>query len=100
LNILPVMLILFGADFSICSETDHQNTPVALFENNQYYTFWQDARFLTTQYKYALCAARVAKNGTVIDPDGKVIYSDSAAGIIDAAYDGSNFLVVFRDPNC
>lgn len=100
MNILPVILILFNADFSICSATDNQYTPVALFENDQYYAFWQDARFFTTQSKWALCAARIAKNGTVIDPDGKVIYSDSAAGIIDAAYDGSNFLVVFRDPNC
>ena len=94
------LLLLLQADFPICTQVDHQNTPVVLFENNQFYVFWQDNRFFGTEFKYALFAARITKNGTVIDPQGKLIYSDSAAPILDAAYDGTNFLVVFRDPNC
>lgn len=92
--------MLFGADFPICTETANQNTPVVLYANNQYYVFWQDERLVASQFRYAICAARVALDGTVLDPDGKIVYVDSAAGIIDAAFDGSNFLVVFRDPNC
>lgn len=95
-----MVLLLLQADFPICNAGDHQHTPVVLYENNQYYVFWQDCRYFASQYKYALFAARVSKNGSVIDPQGKMIYSDSAAPIFDAAYDGSNFLVVFRDPNC
>lgn len=97
---LTVMILLFGADFAICTETANQNTPVVLYANDLYYVFWQDERLLASQSKYSICAARVAPDGTVIDPDGKIVYCDSAASIIDAAYDGSNFLVVFRDPNC
>lgn len=95
-----LIVVLIGVDFPICSETAHQMTPVALYENNQYYVFWHDSRFFESQELYALCAARVDVNGTVIDPNGKIIYCDSAAGVFDAAFDGTNFLVVFRDPNC
>jgi hypothetical protein len=100
MDILTVVVLIIGSDFPICNVVDHQYTPVALFENSQYYVFWQDARFDSTLGLYSLCAARVGVDGTVIDPNGKIIYCDSAAGILDAAYDGTNFLVVFRDPNC
>jgi len=95
-----MLLLLLQADFPICNAGDHQHTPVVLYENDQYYVFWQDCRYFGSLNEYSLFAARVSKNGSVVDPQGKMIYSDSAAPIFDAAYDGSNFLVVFRDPNC
>ena len=97
-----VLFIVFvlGSDFPICTASGHQHTPVALFENNQYYVFWQDERYFASQELYALFGSRVTVDGTVIDPNGKEIYCDSAAGTFDAAYDGSNILIVFRDPNC
>ena len=95
-----VWLALINADFPICNATDHQHTPVVLYENDQYYVFWQDCRYFAGQGTYALYAARVTKTGTVLDPQGNMLYCDSAAPIFDAAYDGTNFLVVFRDPNC
>ena len=95
-----IIVLLIGADFPICTSVDDQHTPVTVFENDQYYVFWQDERFFSTQQLYALCGARVSVDGTILDPNGKILYNDSAAGILDAAYDGTNFLVVFRDPNC
>ncbi len=95
-----ITVLLINADFPICTSADHQHTPVAAFENNQYYVFWQDERFSLMQDLYALYGARVSSDGSVIDPNGKALYCDSAAGILDAAYDGISFLVVFRDPNC
>jgi len=100
MNALTIVVLIIGFDFPICTETAHQYTPVALFENDQYYVFWQDERYFVAQELYALYGARVTIDGTVLDPDGKVLFCDSAAPVLDAAYDGTNFLVVFRDPNC
>lgn len=41
--------------------------------------------------------ARVSESGTVMDPDGKELFSNQVDAKPEAAWDGSNFLVVFRD---
>ena len=98
--IVSMVLTLFNADFAVCTATGSQQTPVSIYANGQYYLFWQDERFFATQFLYALYGARITTSGTLLDPGGKMLYCDSAAGYIDVAYSGSNFLVVFRDPNC
>ena len=84
---------LCGADFTICNATDQQYYPCPLYQNNQYYVFWTDARAYPL---YALYGARINNTGTVLDPNGKFLFQDSVMGP-RAAYDGTNFLVVWRE---
>jgi hypothetical protein len=90
-------LFIFNADFSICTADDVQQFPCAVFANNQYYVFWMDDRYHFTDSVHAVFGARVGTGGTVIDPDGKLLFAREAAYATSAAYDGTNFLVVFRD---
>jgi hypothetical protein len=41
--------------------------------------------------------ARVTKQGTVLDPTGVELFTDSIGYRVSAAWDGSNFLVVTRE---
>lgn len=100
MSILSIVISIVCADFAICTADTNQHVPAVLFANDQYYVFWQDERMFPTQEFMSLYCARVTKDGSVIDPDGKLIYSDSFALEFDVAYDGSNFLVAFRDPHC
>jgi hypothetical protein len=84
---------LLGADFPICTYSDYQIYPCARYENGQYYVFWTDYR--SVPY-FCLYGARVDVNGTVLDPNGKFLFEDSVFSP-RAAYDGSNFLVVWRE---
>ncbi len=87
-------LNLFNADFTICTAADNQDMPSAIYQNNQYYVFWKDDR---ASPLFALYGARVSTGGSVIDPNGKLLYRDSVFSRGSVAYDGTNFLVVFRD---
>lgn len=95
-----MVILFFNADFDVCTAGGNQQTPASIYANGQYYLFWQDERYFATQSLYALFGARITTGGSVLDPNGKMLYCDSAAGYIDVANSGSNFLVVFRDPNC
>lgn len=90
-------IFIFNADFAICTAGDVQRHPCAVFANNQYYVFWTDDRYFIPETTHAVFGARVGTNGTVIDPDGKLLFKRRAAYATCAAYDGTNFLVVFRD---
>jgi len=94
---LAMYVYLFNADFSICNATGFQYGPCAIYQNNQYYVFWTDHRFQQIDSSRALLGARVSTAGTVIDPDGKVIFRRQAFCYPAVAYDGVNFLVVFGD---
>lgn len=88
-----VLLLLVNSDFTICNAAANQTEPAAYFANGQYYVFWTDLRALPV---YNLYGARISATGTVIDPNGKQIFGDSV-GYAQAAYDGANFLVVWRE---
>jgi hypothetical protein len=90
-------VFLFTADFPICTADDVQQYPCAVFANDQYYVFWMDDRYHFVDSVHAVFGARVSTNGTVIDPDGKLLFAREAGFNPCAAYDGTNFLVAFRD---
>ncbi|MCX7994747.1 MAG: hypothetical protein N3A65_03100 [candidate division WOR-3 bacterium] len=95
-----LLILMFCADFVVCSADSDQVDPCVIKANNQYYVFWWDKRYmgeLETIY-----GARVSNNGVVIDPNGKMLHRDSSVGHSPrehsprVVYDGTNFLVVFR----
>jgi len=94
---LIMSLFILGADFPICTAADVQQYPCAVFANDQYYAFWIDDRYFTAESSHAVFGARVSTSGTVIDPDGKLLFNRQAGYATAAACDGTNFLVVFRD---
>lgn len=95
--ILMLSLVVPCADFPICTAADVQEYPCAIFANNQYYVFWVDNRYHLVDSVHSVFGARVSTNGTVIDPDGKLLFSNEAGYATCAAHDGNNLLVVFRD---
>jgi hypothetical protein len=94
--ILTVVLTIFlvQADFPICPAVNFSGYPACDFQNGQFYVFWIDQR---TSPNMAIYGARIARDGTVLDPSGIQVYNDSAGYSCNAAFDGSNFLVVTRN---
>lgn len=92
--LIALSLNLFNSDFSICNVNNNQQWPSAIYQNNQYYVFWEDER---STPRYSLYGARVSASGTVIDANGKMFYQDSVYLRPAIAYDGTNFLVAFRN---
>ena len=95
--ILALSLVVPGADFQICTAADDQYNPCAVYANDQYYVFWADYRYYEIDSSQSVFGARVSASGTVIDPDGKLLYNHRTGYAPAVAYDGTNFLVVFRD---
>ena len=93
--VLVMSLCLMNADFPICTDTSGQYYPCAIFENDQYYVFWADYRYYFPDY--AIYGARIAMDGTVLDPDGKMLFRNQSAFAPAVAYDGVGFMVAFRD---
>jgi len=92
---LVIVMSLFGADFPICTETNNQCYPCAIYANNQYYVFWSDWRFQGIDGTWAIFGTRVSSSGTVLDPGGKLLFKDTTDYEPSVACDGSNLLVVF-----
>ena len=91
---LLLLLSLVGADFPISTATGFTGYPSIVYAQDHYCVFWIDQRRypLTSTY-----GARVTPGGTVLDPAGVEIYTDSAGYRCSAASDGANLLVVFRN---
>jgi hypothetical protein len=93
-----MVLAIVGANFGICTEsTNHQYYPSAYYANGQYYAFWADARYYGTNSTYCIYAARVTAAGAVLDPNGKLCFRDSSIAKPAVSYDGTNFLLSFRN---
>ncbi len=92
---LSLILLFVGADFPICTYDNSQDFASVFYANDQYYVFWRDHRYF--QPYHSIYGARVTTDGTVLDPDGKLLYKkwtiDEGASI---AFDGTNLLAVFR----
>lgn len=88
--------LLSAGDFPICAVESTQCYPEVIFAEDQFYVFWSDHRYAGEE-KYCIYGSRVSTNGSVLDPDGKLLFKNYAAQPPAAAYDGANFLVVFRD---
>ncbi|MEO0189470.1 MAG: hypothetical protein ABIL18_00645 [candidate division WOR-3 bacterium] len=95
-----LIYMMFCVDFVVCSADSDQYDPCVIAGNNQYYVFWWDKRY--PQMLETIYGARVSSNGVVIDPNGKMLIRDSSVAhsprehASRVAYDGTNFLVVFR----
>lgn len=89
-----LILLLIGVDFPISTAPNYTGYPSVCYANDQYYVFWVDQR----QYpNMSIYGARVTKLGSVLDPNGVELYTDSAGYRCSAACDGTNFLVVTRN---
>ncbi len=91
-----LLFALVGADFPICTAASYQAYPSVCYANDRFYVFWVDQR-QTSPKQMAIYGARVTKSGTVLDPDGRELYKDSAGYRCSAAWDGTNFLIVTRN---
>jgi hypothetical protein len=91
---VPLLLTLIGADFPISTAAGYTGYASVICAQDQYYVFWEDQRQrpLTSVY-----AARVTRQGTVLDPEGRELWTDSVGYRVSAAWDGENFLVVTRN---
>jgi hypothetical protein len=94
---MHLLLILLSADFPITTEVESQRYPAVSYQEGQYYVFWADRRFLGVDSTSCLYAARVSTDGAVLDTAGKLLFRDDVGYELDAAFDGANFLVVFRN---
>ncbi len=88
-----ILLAVIGADFPICTASGYTGYSSVVYARDQFYVFWEDQRQAPLTGVYA---ARVTKQGTVLDPAGVELFTDSVGYRVSAAWDGSNFLVVTR----
>jgi hypothetical protein len=91
--IIPIFL-LFTADIPICTASQDQAHPVVQYAHDRYYVFWYDMRHYSPER--SIYGARIAENGTVIDPEGIPLFVDRTMNV-DVACDGTNFLAVIQD---
>jgi hypothetical protein len=91
---IPLLLALVSADFPISTAPGYTGYASVCYANDQFYVFWEDQRRYPLTAVYA---ARVSRDGTVLDPEGRELYCDSAGYRVSAAWDGTNFLVVTRN---
>ncbi len=89
--------MLLSVDFIINAEIESQRYPAVGFAQGQYCVFWTDRRFYSIDSSCCMYCTRIATNGTVIDPGGKLVFYDDVAYELDVAFDGINYLVVFRN---
>jgi len=90
--LLQLVILLVGSDFPICDHPEFQQFPCVVFGESLYYTFWSDLRSAASIF-----ASRVRPDGTVLDANGRLLYHGNATHGARAAFDGQNFLAVFRD---
>ena len=91
---VPLLLALVGADFPISTAPNYTGYPAVEFAEGNYCVFWVDQR---QRPNMSIYGARVTPDGTVLDPDGVELYTDSAGYRCNVAFDGTNFLVVTRN---
>jgi hypothetical protein len=92
--ILSLLFIFINADFPISTAYLAQHYPVVEFANNQYYVFWTDLRFYSPDR--SIFGARVALDGTVLDPDGRVLIRDRTVKA-SVGFGSENILIVVQD---
>jgi hypothetical protein len=91
-----LLLIVNQGDFPVCQAGNVQATPEVLFADSLFYVFWTDFRYSSAD-TYAIYGARVKADGTVLDVDGKAVFTNKAETRPAVAYDGTNMLVVLQD---
>ncbi len=72
-----------------------QNSPVVAFGETNFFTVWSDSRGSNS---WAIYGARIAQNGTVLDPDGIILSTVPNVQYNPAvSFDGTNYFVVWGD---
>ncbi len=89
-----ILLALVSADFPISTAPGFTGYAAVCHAEDKFYVFWVDQRASPLMSVYG---ARVSLDGTVLDPQGRELYTDSAGYRVGAAWDGENFLVVTRN---
>lgn len=97
ISFLIMSTFLLNADFPISVDTSSQYAATAAFLNDQFYVFWCDSRFHFSDSAFSLFGCRITEDGTVLDPDGIELYTDSVAYSCDVGFDGSDFFIVSRN---
>lgn len=83
-----------GSAFHVSEAVNDQLHPSVTRVNDTYYIFWVDLRHYPPDR--SIYAARVASDGTVLDPDGHEVLCDRCVWT-DVDFDGVNFLAVIQD---
>ena len=89
-----LLLAFVGADFPISTAPGFTGYASVVYAQDQFYVFWEDQRAYPLTGVYA---ARVTKQGAVLDPTGVGLWTDSIGYRVSAAWDGTNFLVITRE---
>lgn len=89
---IQLLYMLIASDFPICQVPAFQYHPGVVFGDSLFYVFWSDLR-----YDGSIFAARVSPEGTILDTTGVLLYQGNTIHGVRAAYDGNNFIAVFRD---
>jgi hypothetical protein len=89
---LSFLFILLANDFPICDDSAFQYLPSVIYAEGIYYAFWSDCR-----YPASIFAARILPEGTVMDTNGVLLFHGNTIHGVRVAFDGQNFLAVFRD---
>ena len=92
--IFSLLLIFIPTDFPVSTAYLSQHYPVVDFVSDQYYVFWTDMRYYSPDR--SIFGARVTTDGTVIDPDGRLLMRDRVVKS-SVAFGGGNFLIAVQD---
>ncbi len=79
---------------AISTATGYQGCPSVVFDGTNYFVVWHDLRSGSSD----IYGARVALDGTVIDPNGVAISTATGYQLFPSvAFDGANYFVVWQD---
>ncbi len=95
-RVSPAGQVLDDTGFAITTTEEYLSLPAVAFDGTNYLVVWEDER--NSGNDEDIYGARVTPGGTVLDPDGIVIFTgDDEQRYPDVAFDGANFLVVWQD---
>ena len=90
----PDGALLDGLGFPISNASSSQWAPHVAFDGTNALVIWSDGRSGNGD----IYGARVSQAGTVLDPQGIAVSTNSSTQFLaDVAFDGSNYMAVWRD---
>ena len=100
-RVSPAGAVLDAAPFVIAAAERNQRFAVVAAGAESFLVAWEDSRSgdgSLTETRYDIYGARVAADGTVLDPDGVAITTAARSQDLPAvAFDGTNWIVVWND---
>ncbi|UCD19457.1 MAG: T9SS type A sorting domain-containing protein [candidate division WOR-3 bacterium] len=92
--VITINTLSWGGALVISDADSSQEYTSVSYGNTRYFAVWQDFR----NGNYDVYGARVSQEAIVLDPGGIAISSDTSAARTPAiAFDGNNYLTVWRD---